>query len=164
MVATLDEKLILIDIQAEKKEEVLELLARRLEQAGYVRNTYLQAVLEREKKFPTGLPTQPVAIAIPHSDAEHCIRPAVAVATLQTPVVFGLMGDDQATVDARIVFMLALDRQEGQAEFLCRFSNLFKNGDALVRIASSQAAAEIIAAISQCVHVDQVKNRGRDIP
>lgn len=152
LAATLDEKLIMIQVKAETKEEILELLAKRLEQAGYVRNTYLNAVAEREKKFPTGLPTEPIAIAIPHSDAEHCIQPAIAVATLQTPVVFGLMGDDQATVDAQIIFMLALDKNEAQAEFLCRFSDLFKNGEALIKISKSLNSTDIIATISQCVN------------
>lgn len=39
-----------------------------LKEKGYVRDSFLDAILAREKAYPTGLPTLPVAIALPHTD------------------------------------------------------------------------------------------------
>ena len=43
----------------------LNLLDRKL-----VTVDYPQAVKDREKKFPTGLPTSPIGVAIPHTDPQ----------------------------------------------------------------------------------------------
>jgi galactitol PTS system EIIA component len=151
LTATIDKKLILIHVQAKEKGEVLKKLAELLEDAGFVKDTYYDAVAAREAKYPTGLPTQPMAIAIPHCDAEHCIKPAIAVATLQQPVEFGIMGDEGGAVNVNVVFLLALDKKTDQAEFLGKLSNLFQNGDMIEHIARCPDSAEIASLVSNYV-------------
>ena len=82
----LREELISVGVEAADWQEVLTLLANRLFQAGYVRESYLQAVLDRERQFPTGLRTAEVAVALPHTEKEHVLKPAVAVAILAHPL------------------------------------------------------------------------------
>ena len=88
----LHQELISVGMEAADWEEVLTLLANRLFQAGYVRESYLQAVLNRERQFPTVLRTVEVAVALPHTEKEHVLKPAVAVAILAHPVTFGENG------------------------------------------------------------------------
>lgn len=52
----LEPEAILLDVRATTAEEVIRLLAARLETLGYVKTTYADAVVSREKNLPTGLP------------------------------------------------------------------------------------------------------------
>ena len=116
----LDQNLVMINLEAETQQEALEKLAGRLYETGYVKETYAQAILEREKVFPTGLPTEGYGVAIPHTDVEHVHKPAVALGILQKPVKFNLMGDlnPESQVDVQIMFMLAIKEPHMQLELL----------------------------------------------
>lgn len=145
----IQENFVLMNYNAKNKEEVIGKLAGLLEYAGYVKKSFLNAVIEREKQFPTGLPTLPISVAIPHTDPEHCVQPAVAVAVLQNTVKFGLMGSDVKTVDVKIIFLLALNKKESQAVFLSKFSDLIGNADDLERILNAKNPSEIINLLEQ---------------
>lgn len=87
---------------------VLHALSVRLREIGAVTDTFEAAVLAREEKHPTGLPTA-VAAAIPHTDPEHVLVPGFAVAVPAQPVDFGEIGSGgDRTVAAEIVVMLVL--------------------------------------------------------
>lgn len=132
------EEFILLNYEAQKKEEVIEKLGNILLKEGVVKDTFIKKVLEREKVFPTGLPTEPVKIAIPHTDAEHCNASAIAVATLSKPIKFGLMGDDSKTIDVQIVFLLAINRKEEQCTFLSNFSQFICSADTISKIINAK--------------------------
>lgn len=89
-------------------EHVLTALAERVVARGYGKSSLVAAVLDRERRFPTGLPTA-VPSAIPHTDAEHIITAGLAVATLAAPVEFGVMGGTGETLQAEVVVMLCVD-------------------------------------------------------
>lgn len=88
-------------------------MAARLVEAGHVGPGFTEAVLARERTYPTGLPTA-MGTAIPHTDPEHVIHPGLAVATLKWPVPFGEMGGGPRTVDVSLVVMLVLKDAHGQ--------------------------------------------------
>lgn len=140
----IEENLVLMNFKANNRDEVITELAKLLWKEGCVKESFLNAVLEREKRYPTGLPTLPVAIAIPHTDAEHCLHSAVAIATLQEPVKFALMSDDTTTVDAKAVFLLSLDRSQERAVFLSNFSELIGNAGNLERVLNASTRSEVI--------------------
>lgn len=140
----IEENLVVINFKANNRDEVIIELAKLLKKEGCVKESFLNAVIEREKHFPTGLPTLPLAIAIPHTDAEHCLHSAVAVATLQEPVKFVLMGDGTTTVDAKAVFLLSLNRNQDRAVFLSNFSELIGNAANLERVLNARNRSEII--------------------
>lgn len=60
---------------------------------GYVKSTYIDAVLEREKTLPTGLDIGEMCVAIPHTDSKHVNESNVALAVLKNPVEFRNMID-----------------------------------------------------------------------
>lgn len=90
------------------REEAIRALAARLYESGYVRETFGPAVLQRETTFPTGLPTEPVGVAIPHTDSEHVHTSALAVGVLAHPVPFQEMGSLESEVEVRIISMMAI--------------------------------------------------------
>ena len=46
--------LIALNLEVKNKEEVIQELGKRMFEKGYVKSTYIDAVLEREKTLPTG--------------------------------------------------------------------------------------------------------------
>jgi len=137
----LHKELILVGVEAANWQEVLTLLADQLYQAGYVRESYLQAVLERESQFPTGLRTAEVAVALPHTEKEHVLKPAVAVAILRHPVAFGEMGTEDQSVPAEIVFMLSILEPDEQVTWLSRLVSTFQLQGFLSLLKSSPDSA-----------------------
>jgi galactitol PTS system EIIA component len=104
---------------AENRSEVLHRLSRTLLEQGLVRPTFEEAVLAREACSPTGLPLPGRKIALPHTDPEHVLRPAIAVCTLDRPVGFGEMGNPRQELSVEVVAMLALpDHQSAQHELV----------------------------------------------
>lgn len=97
--------------------EVLEALASLALTHGFVRPSFGPALIAREEAYPTGLPT-PVPVAIPHTDAEHVLRPALAAALLDPPVAFREMGGADREVPVRLVVALMVTDPASQVGVL----------------------------------------------
>ena len=103
---------------AQTAEDAIRQLGGYLQQQGIVRDTYIEAVLKREEIFPTGLPTPEIHVAIPHTDPEHVIKPAIAIGVLEKPVVFGEMGNSDSKLDVQLICMLAIAQSESLINLL----------------------------------------------
>jgi PTS system galactitol-specific IIA component len=138
--------LILIDLKAASAEEIIRALSGRLEEHGYVKPSFCDAVIAREKVFATGLPVEPMGVAIPHTDAEHVNQMAIALGVLSSPVKFGLMGSD-GEIDVDLVFLMALDNCASQISMLQSLAE-FVHKDGLVErirtLRDKQAILEIL--------------------
>lgn len=77
-----------------------------LQRQGYVRDTFLPAITQREVDYPTALPVVPFAVALPHTDPEHIIRPFISVTRLARPVAWREMGNPDEVLQAKLVFVL----------------------------------------------------------
>ena len=127
-----------VGLEAEEKEAAIRSLAALLFDKKYVKNTYIDAVLTREKSFPTGLRTLDVHVAIPHCDVGHCINPGIAVGVLKSPVEFTEMATMDKFVDVKIIFLLAITEPEQQVVWLARLVNLFQTPGFLVRLSEAK--------------------------
>lgn len=142
-----DESLIKLKLRAENWEEVLRVMGTTLVEHGYVRATYIKALIDRENEFPTGIATNNVGVAIPHTDASHVKKTTVAVAVLDKSVPFSLMGSDEGSVDVDIVFMLAVNNPEKHLVFLQKLMGIFQKEEVLLDIKNAEdpkAIAEIL--------------------
>lgn len=143
----LTESLILTDVVARDKNEVLLRMADHLHKLGYVKDSYAQAVINREACYATGLELGKYNVAIPHADAEHVIRPAVSVAVLTDEANFGKMADDENQIPVKLVFMLAVETPHAQLEVLQKLVEFFqhaKNLECLVKEKNSAAIRDIL--------------------
>lgn len=138
-----DESLILLDLKATTKEEVLSTMGQHLLDLGLVKETFISAILRRESEFPTGLPTEGIPVAIPHTDSEHVIRNAISVAVLKRSVPFVIMGTENETVPVKIIFLLALKNAETQLNFLQKLVSLLKEQEILRNIANEKNKKKI---------------------
>ncbi|HCZ7184759.1 TPA: PTS sugar transporter subunit IIA [Staphylococcus aureus] len=65
---------IMLNLSATDKESVLSQMSDVLFQNGFVKSTFKDAVIDREKEFATGLPTHLCSVAIPHTDVEQLMQ------------------------------------------------------------------------------------------
>ncbi len=149
----LDRDLVMLNLEANTQTEALEKLAARLFEVGYVKETYAKAILEREKVFPTGLPTEGYGVAIPHTDVEHVIKPAIALGILQKPVKFNLMGDldPNNQVDVQILFMLAIKEPHMQLKLLQDIMEIIQDSELLNKMVKAEDVKTLIQATEQYV-------------
>src|SRR5512142_199627 len=121
---------VILGMDAATASEVIHNLGGKLLSAGYVRETFIEAVLEREKTIPTGLPLSGKHnAAIPHTDIEHVIKPGLGMATLVKPVVFNNMISPEEKVEVRLVFVLALEQPKSQIEMLQEVAQVLQRPD-----------------------------------
>ncbi len=137
--------LVILGMNARSAREVVDRLARRLEEAGFVRPTFAAAVWEREEKQPTGLPLAgDIHVAIPHADIEHVIAPALAVATLEHPVLFHNMVNPTETVPVSIVIVMALNEAHAQVEMLQQLALLFQDTERVKRLYEAKSVEDVL--------------------
>lgn len=131
MESMLHEDLIYMDYPSKDREILLEELSEILKEKGYVKESYQRAILEREQKYPTGLNTPGIPLAMPHAEAEHVNKPAILVARFTEPVTFKEMGNSGNDVQAKFVFMLAVSDPEGHLATLSKFMSIFSQEEKL---------------------------------
>ena len=120
-----NKEMILTGIKARNAEDIMRRLCDRAMQMNCIEPVFVTALLEREKEYPTGLPTG-VPIAIPHIH-DGCLRSFFSMAVLDTPVAFGCMGDPDETVETRLVFLFGITDPSYQTAVLRKFSNIFQD-------------------------------------
>ena len=131
-------------LKAETSTEVIAYLGKLLVAAGYVRASFIDAAVSREKELPTGLPLNgSINAAIPHTDVEHVIKPGLAMATLAQPVIFQNMAVPDESVPVQLVFLLALDKPKAQIEMLQEIAGLLQQPDIVAGLTEADNFEEV---------------------
>jgi PTS system galactitol-specific IIA component len=130
-------------------KEVITHLGKLLFEAGYVRETFVDAALDRESRLPTGLPLSgDVNAAIPHTEVEYVLKPGLAMATLPAPVTFQNMVMPEEAVPCQLVFVLALDQPKAQIEMLQEIASVLQNPSIIQNLMSANDFEEVRTAFS----------------
>ena len=137
------EDLIFIDLECNSREELIKYMSDQMMNAGKVKETYCNAVLEREMIYPTGLNTGDIKVAIPHTDPVHVNSAGISVATLKNRVEFKNMEDPNQNIDVDLVFMLAVANPEAQVPLLVKLMGVFSDKELLKKIKGSKTKQEI---------------------
>jgi PTS system galactitol-specific IIA component len=141
---------ILIGVEAIDARDAIQILTAPLVETGHVSPEFAADVWKREQSFPTGLPTQPIAVAIPHADPDHVNGSAVCVGILKAPVRFAQMGTDGSTfLDVPLIFLLAIKEKEKQVDMIQQLITLIQSPSLLEGLPRAQDAAEAIALIQK---------------
>ncbi|WNS81027.1 PTS sugar transporter subunit IIA [Domibacillus sp. DTU_2020_1001157_1_SI_ALB_TIR_016] len=149
----------LIELQANHRSSsaVIEHLFEKLHTHQYVKESFLEAVLKREEIYPTGLPLSKMGVAIPHTDSEHVLKPAIAVSVLQNPVVFNMMGSPDTQISVDIVLMLAISDPKKQLAMLQRLMNVFQDEQAMEAIKNAEAEEKIVELLNNKLQLIEIK-------
>ena len=132
--------LVFFDIEAKDAFELFDKLEARLAPMGYIRDTWKEAISERERSYPTGLACEAAQIAIPHTDPVHIAKPYIAVVRPSEPIAFQPMGGLGDEVKASIVINLGILRDGGQVQVLQSLMGIFMD---------EQRAAEVLRQVTK---------------
>lgn len=148
---TISERLVLVDPGSEvaDAQDVIRLLCQLLLLNGYVEASYEESVLKREEEHPTGLPTLPYQVAIPHADSVGVHHTGLAVAVLKRPVRFRNMGDPERFTEARIVFLIAVAEAEKQVAMLQWLCTALQDQEMVRSLASATDAHSVVQVLKQ---------------
>ncbi|MCW6509979.1 PTS sugar transporter subunit IIA [Lichenifustis flavocetrariae] len=145
----LDPQAICLQVEVADAAAAIGLLAERLHALGRVKGSYRDAVTERERTMPTGLPLGAVNVAVPHTDPVHVINPSLALATLRSPVLFGSMDDPDEMIPVQVVMAMALTDKNAQIDMLQRIASFIQNPAALAALVAAETLLQAQAALSQ---------------
>jgi PTS system galactitol-specific IIA component len=139
---------VLLNCEFISAEEVIKAIGEKLFEAGYVKDSFVNAAIEREKTLPTGLPLGgDINAAIPHTEIEHVIKPALGMATLRNEVNFRNMVSPDEFVPVRLVFLLALEQPKAQIEMLQEVAGVLQNPKLVSGLLEKSSYKEIIDAL-----------------
>lgn len=121
----IDKNLIVLGLDSLNKNEVIEKLVDLLDENGALinKNEFLEAVLLRERKSPTGLED---GLAIPHGKSPSVKTPKIAAARLKNKIKDWESVDESNEVD--LIFLIAIpDAEKGTThiEVLSNLTTLF---------------------------------------
>ena len=145
----LNEALVLPGIDAPSSDEVMRKVGGAFIREGYAKDSYVDALIAREKDFPTGLDTDGVGVAIPHTDVSHVIRQGVAIATLREPATFVQMGTDDETVGVSLVFMLCVIEPNEHLEQLSKNAEVSLDEDAVKQLEAAATPQDVADAFGK---------------
>jgi galactitol PTS system EIIA component len=140
--ALLDPRCVATNVECRDDTSVIRYAASLLARIGAVTAHYAEAAVERERVFPTGLPTEPIGVAIPHTD-QGVVAPAIAVLTLREPVPFLEMGTGEREIPVTVVMMLALEAGSAHVEALGTLAEMIQRPGFLDKVAATYTAAEL---------------------
>ncbi|MFD3157730.1 PTS sugar transporter subunit IIA [Haloimpatiens sp. FM7330] len=148
----INKELILLDFDAKDKFDLLSKLSSILIEKSYVKPSFENAVIEREKVFPTGLITEGANVAIPHTDAIHVIKPTIVFAKLKNPITFKEMGLGKKDINSELIFMLAINNPKEQVSTLSNLMSIFSNKELLSNIKDSNDVLEILNLLTNALN------------
>ncbi|WBX82297.1 PTS sugar transporter subunit IIA [Virgibacillus salarius] len=138
-------------------DELFEGMFTVLHQKDFVKSSFLTAIKQREVEYPTGLATETIGVALPHTDAEHVKKEAIGIGILKNPITFRQMGMADANVQVNVVFMLALQKPENQLEVLQKITGLIQHNSFSEMLMNCSTKKQVITTIERFtkeVHVN----------
>lgn len=143
-------ELVYFDFEATDRFDFFKKLGEDLQAKGYVKDTWYDAITEREKNYPTGLPCPALAVAVPHTEPEHLLKPYIAVVKPKEPIVFEGMAGMGGEVPTQLIVNLGVMAHETeQVGILQALMQIFINEDAVKDILSQTTQQGMVDAITK---------------
>ena len=111
-------------------QEAIQLTGNTLFEAGMITPDYIEACIEREEDFPTGLLLlNGSGIAMPHGNSEFVNEDSLCLLRADEAIEFGRMEDKDQKVNCSLVFNLALASGQQHLSILRKLIGLFQQED-----------------------------------
>ena len=108
---------IYLDIEAKDHTELFTKMAEIFKKKGYIKESYLDAIIEREKKYPTGFEFDGYNIALPHTDAEHVLVQKTVIVRLKKEIKYKEVVSNKE-IPVKLFIMLLVKNGNEQTEIL----------------------------------------------
>jgi len=77
---------------------------------GYAKKTLIDAILDREKRCPTGFPVDDHrGVALPHEDVVHAKKPIIIIAKPTNPILFGRIDNAEKEIEALLIILVIVN-------------------------------------------------------
>ena len=141
-----NKNLIMLDLEANTKEEAIEKLAALAEKEGKVtsKNSYIESVLEREESCTTGIGN---GIAIPHGKSDAVKEAIIVFGKAKSGIEWDSL--DNSTVD--MIFLLGVPEDNVDnlhLKVLSQLSRKLINEDFVDLLRRAETTDEIFSALS----------------
>ncbi len=146
-------ELIFLDRDYADTTDFFSSIFRELRRHDYVRDSFLSAIIQREQDYPTALPTEPFAIAVPHTNPEHIIRPFISITRLNHSILWREMGNDENDLQASIIVLLGFVDQHSHLQLLQKLMECFTDKSFLTRLREIATAKEVICTLKDKLHI-----------
>jgi galactitol PTS system EIIA component len=145
-----DKENIFINPKTSSYLELFRLFHKSLFERGYVKKDFYKSLAAREKSYPTGLDTEPIKIAIPHTDSDMIIKEGLALAVVDTPLAFEKMGNPGSIIQVNIIFLLLIKNYK--AKFYHNLLNKIRNSDILQRIYKTEDRQDLCLLLTELLN------------
>ncbi|QSX09250.1 PTS sugar transporter subunit IIA [Alkalibacter rhizosphaerae] len=142
------EDLVFLNVKGETSADVLRFISDELSKRQIVKETFYDALIQREKEFPTGLPIGEINVAIPHTYPDHINEVAVTIAILDKPVTFRNMGDPTQNVDVSIVLCMTMKKLDDNVKLLPELIGYFADENHLKQLLECKTPKAVIDLIT----------------
>jgi len=143
------EELLFPNMKAKNFQEAVANVGNEMYRKGYVRDTYIDAVIEREKKFPTGLSLENYGIAIPHTERQHVKHSVLGIGSLEEPITVYSMTEPEKEIKINLIFLMAVEDPDGQVNMLKKLMTVLQDKSLLQKIESSKNKEEMFEELSK---------------
>ena len=138
-----------MNLKAEDNKEVLQIMGDAMIREEYGDQGFTEALLKREKDYPTGLDVDGIGVAIPHTDAEHVKKEGISIAVLDRPVEFDAMGEENCQIPVKIVIMFTVAGKNKHIDRLLQILALIKDEKILQGLLEAESKEDIKTAIQK---------------
>ncbi len=129
-----DHHLTFFQFDVKDQSQLLDEMVTKLQENGFVKDTYRQALKQREEEYPTGILFEKTGFAIPHTDSKHVNQSQICFASLKNPIEFKDMTNKENSLSVELVFMLAMAQPHEQVEMLQNLMSLFQDVQAVEKL------------------------------
>lgn len=147
----LKEKMIWLDSYCRDTSELFQMVANQALHLDLVTNAFLSKINERESCFPTGIQLNGYGVAIPHTDPDCIKEQFIGIIIPQKTIQFKSMENENQMVNAKLIFVLGLNKPHCQLAVLQQIMRTIQNKNyvnQLIKAKSHNEITQIIQDIS----------------
>lgn len=132
----------------ETREDFFKEASRILKKDSIVTDGFYNALVQREEKFPTGLKTLTIPVAIPHAEFEYVNKESILFCNFNKPLSFYRMDEPTETVSVEIAIMLLIKDKNNHMESLVELMGLIQS-EYLIALKNANSYEECLAIITE---------------
>ncbi|MCB5936676.1 PTS sugar transporter subunit IIA [Caldibacillus thermoamylovorans] len=135
-------------------EELFEQVGSKLLDKNLVKPSFVEAIKERERNYPTGLDLSVVGedtpnVAIPHTETEHCNSDQIVVVKLNNEIMFNNMIAPDKELNVRFVFFILNSQKSVQTNILSNLMGFFTKDNNVNHLNQLETAEEVYQYIQE---------------
>ncbi|SKC69507.1 PTS sugar transporter subunit IIA [Maledivibacter halophilus] len=153
----LEKDLVFFDIETKSREELFLKIEEFLVEKKYAIKGLGQALIDREKEYPTGLALKGINIAIAHADPKYSLDNKICAIKPQDKIVFqNIENLEKLNID--LIFILLLKDSGNHLNILRTISSVFLDDDFIAAVKETKNSQELFQVLDNYINnVDSIK-------